>query len=485
MSPTPTIDRIFRVSKMNKRKRTDEDMRAIADQAAKMNGVIDLAGARAGKDLEALDVKGFTAVDDPVFQEALARVRDGRSAGFSFAVFDRSGRSWWNHGHLFREAEKIGATILFGDLPGVDYRTEVGRKLMLNEAAAAEAYYHAVKSRGEGTITLMLADGIPNRVPYGYRRNALYKGGEKVDPERPEKALVPHPEQAPIVELIFTLRADGRSWGEIGDELQRRGVPSPTGGKRWTEGTLGSIIVNESYLGTVVFGRKRRNGSTDKPNVRRVENAHPPLISPRLWRDTRSKHIIRRSGTMAAGLAGAVATCGSCGRPLGVHRGSGGKLQYGCRRSSGEGRCPRPVYVKKDVLDGFVDELVREVIRRGKGHYEIESARAIDDARAAWRDAHERAAQTAANEDVLGPHFRERMQVVRAAEDAAKARYDELVAASADSDDTPRTERDWDDLDLARQQRFALRLLARVEVSPAASRSKTAEITARLTPVWR
>ena len=76
--------------------------------------------------------------------------------------------------------------------------------------------------------------------PYGYDWNG--------------KQMVVNPEQAKIVEWIFSQILSGKGTLAVANELNKKGVPTKKGG-RWTASTVRGMLANEKYTGDVIFKR--------------------------------------------------------------------------------------------------------------------------------------------------------------------------------------------------------------------------------------
>ncbi|MFO0651756.1 MAG: recombinase family protein [Polyangiales bacterium] len=72
--------------------------------------------------------------------------------------------------------------------------------------------------------------------------------------------------QAEVVREVFARRAEGVSIRAITLDLNRRRVPSPSGGRRgtgsWSPGALHEILHRERYLGVLEWGRTRKGYGT-------------------------------------------------------------------------------------------------------------------------------------------------------------------------------------------------------------------------------
>lgn len=166
---------------------------------------------------------------------------------------------------------------------------------------------------------------VGNKPPYGYIR-VKYPHGKGY-------TLEPHPEQAPVVKLIFSLYTDPDPEKRMGTGYIARylnevlKVPSATGGK-WTVPTLRDLIRNPVYAGYVKWGSrplvKRRNGASRplKPADQwiLVKGLHPPIVDEETFRRAQQimdekAHPRGPGGKVTNPLAGLI-RCGFCGRPM-------------------------------------------------------------------------------------------------------------------------------------------------------------------------
>lgn len=215
-----------------------------------------------------------------------------------------------------------------------------------------------------------IAAGIANHAPYGYRRD------EKT------RRLVIVPADAKWVRHVFRVRATGRSWIAIADDLNSQGVapPAPVPRKdgkpqqratRWTHGHVHRMVDTRTYLGEL------RSGEFVNPD------AHKPIITAELWE---AAHAVRTTPAHRAATKGkagvarpkrprstylltGMVRCGSCGGRMNglVHKvpptakRKGYDLRYYiCRTQQPWGRCERPARVKTDELDEIVLTLFEE-----------------------------------------------------------------------------------------------------------------------------
>lgn len=463
-----TYDALIRVSKMNGRKESAESTMTTDDQAAAIVRAIKEVGGRRGMTHEALDQSGFTIHRSDAYRKILERVRAGKAQGIVVAYGDRLTRNWRAVGSFYDELEAAGAEVIIAGMPGVDYRTAAGRTMTGLMAVMSDAQYQTAKARGEAIAELTVNRGVPNRVPYGFRRNAD-PSGVKTDPTRDAKALVPDETNAPTVERIFSLRCDGHRWADIVTTLNEAGVPGPRG-KRWTAQTVATIVQNEVYTGVIKLGQ------------RRLEGAHVPLVSRSDWKRAQSRRTVSRHGRLAAGIAGGLLECSGCGGPLSVA--GYPRTTYSCRRTSNGERCPRPVHVSKYAADDFVEEAIIDLLEHG-GVDLVASARELETLRAAAERATAERKAFVKLASALDPDdFRAGYDDRRAKEAECWHTYDEAAAEATDARELPADGSAWKQFDLAARRRVARSLIDGVVVSPPASHSKRAPIADRFSIRW-
>lgn len=89
--------------------------------------------------------------------------------------------------------------------------------------------------------------------PFGYQLERTDAGRKTIS------KLVPHPQEAPLLQEIFRMYADGASVRTLVEYLEER-IPSRRSGTKkvhWSFGTVRRILANEVYLGKTVYNRRR------------------------------------------------------------------------------------------------------------------------------------------------------------------------------------------------------------------------------------
>lgn len=191
-------------------------------------------------------------------------------------------------------------------------------------------------SKGELLITIMssLAQeesrSISENVTWGQRKrfadgkvSMLYKqffGYDKGEDGNP----VINEEEAGIVKLIYQLFLEGKTPAGICRYLDKQGILTPSGKKKWSQTTVNSILSNEKYKGdallqkrfTVDFLMKTMKVNEGEVPQYYVENSHEAIIDPTDW-DIVQAEIARRKTLGRAYSGNSVFSsrlvCGDCG----------------------------------------------------------------------------------------------------------------------------------------------------------------------------
>ena len=195
--------------------------------------------------------------------------------------------------------------------------------------------------------------------PFGYRKVYVQDGAKK----RPR--LEVDKEQAPVVRRMFDMALEGKSSLDITKALNKDGIPSPKG-KQWLKTTVYSMLKNESYTGTLVWGTNARDGA---PPVR-VNRAFPALVTKRKFRQvaalmqSRSPKIEHPRRSSSPYLLSGLARCESCRRALTASEAKSGKYTYYVCRSllmKGRRTCKTP-RLKAEHFESLIVKNIRENI---------------------------------------------------------------------------------------------------------------------------
>ena len=200
---------------------------------------------------------------------------------------------------------------------------------------------------------------VASYAPYGYKKVKVNDGGK----ERPKLEI--EPGQAQIVRRIFSCAVEGRGLIDISKGLNRDGITSPRG-KSWGNTTVYSILTNEAYVGTLVWGRQ---SNRELPPVI-VEDALPAIIDHGTFEQAqanlkeRSFIQVHPRRVASSYLLSGLAKCGYCGKNLIGQDAKGGKFHYyvcGTLLKKGAGSC-RAEYTRRDKLEESVIRKIQDHI---------------------------------------------------------------------------------------------------------------------------
>lgn len=181
------------------------------------------------------------------------------------------------------------------------------------------------------------ANGKP---PLGYRIGA--DGHYEIDPRT-----------APIVREIFDRLAAGESYAAIADDLNRRHIPTASGGT-WNKGSFHRMCTNERYTGVYLYGDVR------------VEGGMPAIVPRELFERVRDLTHHRAAANMARrrtpGVVYALTGklfCGECrARMCGVSGKGKSGAKYSYYKCTGCGR----LRARKDEVEALVVQTLRDAI---------------------------------------------------------------------------------------------------------------------------
>ncbi|MFY0545504.1 recombinase family protein [Brevibacillus sp. H7] len=266
-------------------------------------------------------VSGEYLSERPEAQEMLRQVEEGLVEGVIVMDLDRFGRGdMIDAGTIFR-AFKFSETLIITPSEVIDCNAEGAELFFGVKSIIAREELKQINKRLQGGRRRSAKDGksITRKPPYGYSRDENLK-------------LIPHPEEAPIVQKIFELVAGGHGRQAVVKHLDSLGVKPPEG-DLWEQSTVSHIIKNEVYLGHIIWGKEKhlkRNGRRVRKKVPpelwiRHENAHEAIVSQDLFDEANTALRDRwraptREGVGLSNPLAGIIKCGLCERALYLSR---------------------------------------------------------------------------------------------------------------------------------------------------------------------
>ena len=243
---------------------------------------------------------GFTGTDfnRPGFQRLKEDIYNGKVNTIVVKDLSRLGRDYLGVGELIETLipkynirfisinERIDSYLKPESIKSI----EVPIKNLMNEGYSKDISY---KIRSSLRISKENGNYIGNLPPYGYIK----------DSEDCHKLLI-DPEAAKIVKKIFDLALNGYSKIEIINELNDEHILTPTQyfknklklkvgrlSEKWNTRTIDNILKNETYIGNLVQGKKRRISYKVHNVVRNaeedwicIENHHEGIIERKIFK---------------------------------------------------------------------------------------------------------------------------------------------------------------------------------------------------------
>ena len=317
-----------------------------------------------------------TSFDRPEFRRMLRDIEAGRVNMVSTKDLSRLGRDYIMTGHYmeryFPEHRVRYISLLDGIDTGVDSSANeiTPFRAIMNDMYAKDISKKISSVKRDKQRKGLFIGGKP---VYGYQMHPAEKNKIVVD----EGA-------ASVVRRIFRLALEGLSCRQIAAQLNAEGIPSPgcyaglypSGTGQWSGERISEMLQNETYIGNMVQGRRRKVSYKSKKCIRQlpedwvvVEGTHEPLVTPetfeRVGRLLASRRHTR-SRTYEFPLKGLL-FCHECGHPLAVlnrKNSRGEDVRYlVCRtyqRFTKAGVCTCHSIKEKTVTDAVVAK-VREV----------------------------------------------------------------------------------------------------------------------------
>ncbi len=264
----------------------------------------------------------------------------------------------------------IGDNVDTGE-DNVDYDLMVPIKNVFNE------YYPADCSRKVRQAFITKASNgefIGSQAPYGYRKSSEDKHVLEIDEET-----------GPIVIDIFRMIAYlGYGYNKVARVLRERKIIKPAAYQAkiahrefkgdpydWNEATILKIVNNETYLGKLISGKRRKLSFKSKRVINQpeekwivIENVHPALISQELWDDAHKALSSRKRENHSGfdNIFAGLLKCDKCGYALSIATPGYEKGFYMCNtyRKKGPSRCSKH-YIKYSEIYEAVLKDIQEV----------------------------------------------------------------------------------------------------------------------------
>ena len=174
--------------------------------------------------------------------------------------------------------------------------------------------------------------------------------GYKKDPNDKHKIIVDE-EVRPIIKRMFDLAYNGKSPRQIANIFSDEHIPTPsvyanlnrgvksTAYELWCPRTIEEMLTNETYIGNLTQGRRKKLNYKSKKEIRMPkeewiikENTHEAIIDKKVFvtvGELLKKNKNKSTGNNTQLLFGFM-ICKECGHKIGINKSSDGKRYYCC-----------------------------------------------------------------------------------------------------------------------------------------------------------
>ena len=308
------------------------------------------------------------------FQQMIADAIEGKFSLILTKSISRFGRNVVDSISTIRKLKEHGVECIFEKENIHTFDTKSSLILTIMTAMAE----NESMSISENVVWGLRQGFAQGKIALPYSHFLGYRKGE----DGPEVV----PEEADVVRTIYRRFLEGATAGSIAKDLQKAGVPTPSGGTRWHEQTITSILTNPCYKGLTIrqktfttdcLTHKSKKNEGELPQYV-IENSHTPIIPEETWELVQLERI--RRGKMgnrfsAKGPLASRLVCSDCGAFFGakvwhstdlyktVIWRCNDKYKPGVSRSSGSGKCITGHVTEEEVykaFQGIVEKLISQ-----------------------------------------------------------------------------------------------------------------------------
>jgi DNA invertase Pin-like site-specific DNA recombinase len=330
------VDGYCRVSRVGSRQ--GERFISPEVQTQRVTDYARLHGHQIGSVFQELDESGGRA-DRPMLLEALARQERGEAQVLCVARLDRLSRSLLDGLEAIQRVLDAGGRFVAVD-DGLDLAPGSGGSNVQHQLLLliAEWQRERVRSNWADAQERAIARGVfMGSVPLGYRRTKATR-------------LVVDPATAPVAKELFARAGRGHGPTALAHWLTDQGIPTATGGVRWSPTSVQGLLRRRAYLG------ESHHGSA----INRA--AHEPLVDAASWQAAQDKPA-PASRTRRPVLLSGLLRCSACSRVLTPQHDQLGRVLYHCPRTSTKGRCPAPISVQGSVAEPHAEAVLWGMLR--------------------------------------------------------------------------------------------------------------------------
>ena len=241
-------------------------------------------------------VSGESLKKRVVFQDVLRRIENPKIKAVLVKDTARISRGSLKEIGEIMDLFQYSSTLIFTTREAYDLRDKRDRRDLQSGLMSDNSYLEYFREITHDGVERSCADGnyICSRPPYGYIKTKVMDG------KRECPTLIPHPDQAPIVKMIFEWYAGGMSAAHVANKLTEMKVPTYYGEHEWKAPSVKSMLINEVYIGLIRWDYRKNEKVVEDGAVvvKRPRNheyllykgKHEAIISQELWDAAKKRH---------------------------------------------------------------------------------------------------------------------------------------------------------------------------------------------------
>lgn len=276
-------------------------------------------------------ISGDKLAERPEMQRLLADVSAGKFEGVLTVEVSRLTRGDLIDQGRILNTFKYSNTRIITPEHTYDLTEDWDEDVITSDMMMARREYKYIKRRLQRGRLASANEGLwQSPAPFGYRKVKIERGKGWT--------LELHPEQAPLVELIYRMYAEEHAGGTtVARRLNALGSRTNRG-NAWTPSGVGQLVRNPVYMGCVrwndrvsvtrmVDGQAQtRRERSSTPII--VPGRHPAIVSPEMWKAAQASmrvHDLTRNhaGTAVRNPLAGLVRCAVCGKTM-IRKDNGG-----------------------------------------------------------------------------------------------------------------------------------------------------------------
>lgn len=267
-------------------------------------------------------VSGESLYARPQMLRLLEDVESGKYDAVLVMDLDRLSRGRMKDQGMILDAFRDSDTLIITPDKTYNLSDDLDDEMAEFKTFMSRREYKIINKRLRRGLQQSISDGFHvANPPYGYRRVFIER--------RPTLEIVE--EEARFVRMMFSMYVEGHGCVSIANQVNLLGA-RPHRVDRFGRSSVANILRNPTYIGKIVWNKKKHIKKGSKGNPKHiviyhpkeewlvVDGAHPPIVSQELFEKAKAimdgRYIpSRQDGTVKSPMAGLI-RCRNCGRNM-------------------------------------------------------------------------------------------------------------------------------------------------------------------------